>query len=140
MFQNYLIRIKVELNSDLTHYLSKLTQGLIGYTIGNAYKSDTYTAVIDVSFENGVTAPITLDKLTIIDEEYLTFLEKRERKFLDSLANATNIIKKVGPKGGFKKLTFKYDFGEMDIYNRSQAEKIINEFEKLKKEIKEVII
>lgn len=140
MFQDYLIRIKVKLNSDLTHYLPRLTKDLVGYTMGNAYKSDTYTAVVDVSFENGMTASITLDKLTIIDEEYLAFLEKREQKFLDSLTTATNIIKKVGPRGGFKSLTFKYDFGKLEIYNRSQAEKIINKFEKLKKEIKEITI
>ncbi len=51
MFGDYMVSIKVRLNSDLSYYFPGLTCGLVGYTLGNAYKSDTYTAVIDVYFE-----------------------------------------------------------------------------------------
>lgn len=140
MFQNYLVRIKVKLNSDLTHYMSSLEAGLVGYTMGNAYKDDTYTAVIDVSFENGTTASITLDKLDIIDEDYLNFLKNKEEEFLNSLTSATNIVKRVRPRGGFKKLTFEYDLGSLTFYDRESASKVIEKLEELGKEIKEEIV
>ena len=81
MFQNYFVRIKVKLNTDLSHYRSGLTYGLEGYTIGNAYQSDTYNAVIDVYFKDIGTVSVVLDKLDIIDDEYIKFLEKRKKSF-----------------------------------------------------------
>lgn len=51
VFQNCFVRIKVKLNSDLTNYETGLICGLEGFTLGNAYKDDIDTAVIDVYFE-----------------------------------------------------------------------------------------
>lgn len=60
MFGNYMVSIKVRLNSDLSYYFPGLTCGIVGYTLGNAYKSDTYTAVIDVYFEEYGVATVVL--------------------------------------------------------------------------------
>lgn len=140
MFQNYFVRIKVKLNTDLSHYRSGLTYGLEGYTIGNAYQSDTYNAVIDVYFKDIGTVSVVLDKLDIIDDEYIKFLEKKEEKFLNSLKKSKDIIKYVGPKGGFKHLDFTLDKEIFSIYDRSRGLKIESHLEKLNKTIKEEVI
>lgn len=134
MFQDYFVRIKVKLNSDLDHYRFGLSCGLIGYTLGNPYKDDTYTAVIQVYFEEiDAIIPVVLDKLDIIDDEYLKFLKKRESQCLKSLKNATDIIKYVGPRGGFKKLSFTLGKERLVFTERTMAlkiEKQLNQFQK----------
>ncbi len=140
MFGEFLVPIKVRLNSDLSYYFPGLTSGLEGYTLGNAFKSDTYTAVINVYFEGYGAATVVLDKLEIIDEEYLTFLKKREEAFLKSLKDVKEIVKKVGPKGGFKELKFVSSFGNVAIYEKKDADKIEAALIKLGKEIKKEII
>lgn len=140
MFGNYMVSIKVRLNSDLSYYFPGLTCGIVGYTLGNAYKSDTYTAVIDVYFEEYGVATVVLDKLDIIDEEYLAFLKKKEKEFLKQLESAHTIEKKIGPKGGFKNLRFICSLGELSFYEKSKAERIEKVLKELGKEIKEVVI
>lgn len=140
MFGDYFVSIKVRLNSDLSHYMPGLTCGLEGYTLGNTFKGDTYNAVVNVYFENYGSASIVLDKLDIIDEEYLAFLKKREKEFFAQLKTADNIVKKVGPQGGFKKLSLTCFLGELSFYDKKQAQKIETALQELGKEIKEEII
>lgn len=140
MFQDYLVRIKVRLNSDLSHYRPGLVMGLEGYTFGNPYQSDTYDAVINVEFENYGSASIVIDKLDIIDEEYLEFLKKRENDFLDSLKDATNIKKYIGPRGGFKRLEFNLKKEQFRFCDRNTSSKIEEHLRKLSKDIKEEVI
>lgn len=140
MFGDYLVSIKVRLNSDLSYYFPGLTCGLEGYTIGNPFKGDTYDAVITVYFENYGMASIVTDRLEIIDEEYLAFLEIREKQFLSQLENASHIVKKVGPKGGFKSLTFTCSLGNLTFTDREKARKIETAFKEFGKDIEEVVI
>jgi len=141
MFQDYFVRIKVRLNSDLNHYINGLVCGLEGYTLGNAYKDDTYTAVIDVYFEKiDCIVPVVLDKLDIIDEEYLSFLKERENKCLEELKNATDIIKYVGPRGGFKKLSFTLGKEKLNFIDRTKALKIEKQLVLFDKSIENKII
>ncbi len=140
MFGEFLTPIKVRLNADLSYYFPGLTSGLEGYTMGNAFKSDTYTAVINVYFDGYGVATVVLDRLDIIDEEYLDFLKRREETFLKSLKDAKEIVKKVGPKGGFKELKLFSSFGKITISNKKEADKIERALKELKKEIKIEII
>ncbi len=141
MFQDYFIRIKVKLNSNLEHYKEGLVCGLEGYTIGNAYKDETYTAVIDVYFEKiDCLIAIVLDKLVIIDKEYLSFLEKKEMECFEKLKDATNIIKYVGPRGGFKKLSFTLGKENVNLTGRDIALKVEQQLIQFHKTIENEII
>ena len=77
-------------------------------------------------------------KLLIIIKE-LKLLTKEE-KFLNSLKKSKDIIKYVGPKGGFKHLDFTLDKEIFSIYDRSRGLKIESHLEKLNKTIKEKVI
>ena len=140
MFGEFLVPIKVRLNADLSYYFPGLTSGLEGYTMGNAFKSDTYTAVINVYFKGYGVATVVLDRLDIIDEEYLDFLKRREETFLKSLKDAKEIVKKVGPKGGFKELELFSSFGKITISDKKEADKTERALKQLEKEIKIEIV
>ena len=141
MFQDYFVRIKVRLNTDLNRYMNGLSCGLEGYTLGNVYKENTYEPVINVYFEKiNMVASITLDNLDIIDKDYLAFLTKREKECLNEFSEATNIVKYVGPRGGFKRLTLTLKNEKMNFNNRTEASKIEKILLKFNKSIEEKII
>jgi len=137
MFGDFIVPIRVRLKCDLTHYCEGLTAGLLGYTYGNVLKGDSYTSVIYVHFDNGVSASIVLDKLEIIDEEYISFLKKREKQFLKSLENASDILKEVSSTGKFKELSFTCEFGAITIHDKTKALRVEEKLKKLKKKIQE---
>ncbi|MBU3131948.1 hypothetical protein J1C67_19140 [Clostridium gasigenes] len=94
--------IKVELKTDLTKYGEGLITGIKGITIGQqgtwSRSNDNF---ITVKFENNIILDVLWNSLEIIDEEYLQKLSKTKTTYLKELKTATNIIKTIGPKGGY---------------------------------------
>ncbi|MBB6624803.1 hypothetical protein H7E67_15280 [Clostridium gasigenes] len=94
--------IKVELKTDLTKYGEGLIAGIKGITIGQqGIWSRSNDNFITVKFENNIILDVLWNSLEIIDEEYLQKLSKTKTTYLKELKTATNIIKTIGPKGGY---------------------------------------
>lgn len=137
--------IKVRLTTDLTRYHPRLVPGTEGNTIGLygmwSRGSDRF---IGVHFPDIGAFDILWESLEIIDAEYLAEATERERKSQESLKSARNVVKFVGPRGGFKYLHYEY----MDEHgvtnhvsngNRQDAEELIRLFRKYGIEIREEI-
>lgn len=102
-------RIKVRLKVDLTNYLSGLVIGTEGYTIGQygmwSRGSDRF---VGVDFPGRGKLDVLWESLEIIDEEYLRRALEAEKKWQEALKTAKNVVKRVGPRGGFRSLSFEY--------------------------------
>lgn len=135
--------VKVRLKVDLTNYGSGLVEGAEGITSGrdlNYFGSDRF---VSVQFPKQ-TLDILWDSLEITDEEYLKELAEKEKKLLEEYKSATDITETVGPKGGFKRLEFKYtksDGKTENYYNgfKESAQKLIKYFEEIKLDVKKTI-
>lgn len=139
-------RIRVRLTEDLTRYHPQLIPGVEGFTVGRyglwSRGSDRF---IGVHFPQVGTFDILWEGLEIIDKEYLADLAEREKRRLDDLKNAKNVVRTVGPKGGFKYITYEYvDENGITNYmsngNRQEAEKLIDVFRKHGIKIKEQVL
>lgn len=101
-------KIKVRLNTDLTRYGEGLKKGIEGYTIGEydvwSRGSDRF---IGVCFPDIKTLDVLWDSLDIIDEDFLKGREENKKIFLEELKTATEVEKHVGPRGGFRYLSYK---------------------------------
>lgn len=101
--------IKVKLKVDLTKYNPNLIIGTIGYTIGEydiwSRGSDRF---IGVCFPNIQTLDVLWSSLEIIDEELLSRIKTQEARYTEEIKTAKDVIKYLGPKGGFKGLSFNY--------------------------------
>ena len=100
-------QIPVRLKADLTRYHPGLTPGVEGYTIG-AYGtwsrgSDRF---VGVCFPGITTLDVLWEGLEVIDPKHLAEAKKaaaiREQEWL----RATNVVKHLGPNGGFKSLSY----------------------------------
>lgn len=138
--------IKVRLKVDLTKYIPNLVEGSEGYTVPNggiwSRASDRF---VGVKFPSKGTLDVLWDSLEIIDEEYLAEIEKREQRFLEELKTAYDVVKYIGPRGGFKYLTYTYiDSKGIKISTsqgfKNEAEKLIKIFDKYGIEVFEKII
>jgi hypothetical protein len=83
--------------------------------------------------------------LEVVDEKYLQEKREREAKQLEKYKSAQNVIKHVGPKGGFKDLNFEYfDSDDAKVcYSlgiKSEAEKLIEIVMRYGIEVSEKII
>ncbi|MBU3089805.1 hypothetical protein KPL42_15065 [Clostridium gasigenes] len=134
--------IKVELKTDLTKYGEGLIAGIKGITIGQqGIWSRSNDNFITVKFENNIILDILWNSLEIIDEEYLQKLSKTKTTYLKELKTATNIIKTIGPKGGFKYLSFEYTridgcHWSKSIGLKKEADKLLDVFSEYKLNVK----
>lgn len=127
-------QIKVKLNSDLSRYGEGLLPGIEGYTIGQygslSRNSDRF---IGVCFPGIATLDVLWGSLEIIDNEYLKEAALIRKKEMSNLKNAKNVIKYVGPKGGFRYISYEY-ISEDGIVNhvsngfKSDADNLIEIF------------
>lgn len=105
-------KIKVKLTVDLTKYAKGLVAGTEGYTVGNYGElSRAFDRFVTVCFPNIATLDVLWKSLEIIDEEYLKEIEeskkKEEEEFIKELESAYDVVKHVGPLGGFKSLSYR---------------------------------
>ena len=123
-------QIRVRLKADLTRYHPGLIPGVEGYTIGVYGEwSRNFDRFIGVCFPGIHTLDVTWDSLEIIDVEYLERVAKEKQGKMEVLKNARNVVKRVGPRGGFRRLTYEYtDKTGVNAYEstglRSQAEEL----------------
>ncbi len=102
-------RIKVKLNTNLSRYGEGLLPGIEGHTIGQygtwSRNSDRF---IGVCFPGIATLDVLWESLKIIDDEYLNEIALLHKKEAAELKSAKNVIKYVGPKGGFRYISYEY--------------------------------
>lgn len=130
--------IKVKLNTDLSKYGKGLLPGIEGYTVGEygiwSRGSDRF---IGVCFPGIATLDVSWESLEIIDNEYLEEIALLRQKRVTELKNARNVIKYVGPKGGFRYISYEYtsDNGittHVSNGSKSDADKLIEIFNQYK--------
>jgi hypothetical protein len=129
-------QIKVKLQTDLTKYAPGLVPGVEGHTIGQhglwSRGSDRF---IGVCFPGIAKLDVLWESIEIIDKEYLEEAALLNKKQMEELKSAQNVVKHVGPKGGFRHLSYEYTSMELINNNvtngsKSEAERIIKIFEK----------
>ncbi|WP_062197412.1 hypothetical protein [Massilibacterium senegalense] len=139
-------KIKVRLTADLTKYLSGLVAGSEGVTVGQVGRwSKNDDRFVSVNFPGKGILDVLWESLEIIDEEYLAEAEKRKRKELEELKTAYDVVKYVGPRGGFKYLSYQYvnsDGVNVGVTQgfKAKAEKLIDIFESYGIEVMEKVI
>lgn len=133
-------KIKVRLNTDLTKYGEGLKKGIEGYTIGEfgmwSRGSDRF---VGVCFPGIQTVDVLWDSLDIIDEEFLKRREESKIKFLEDLKTATEVEKHIGPRGGFRYLSYHYSGGYVSNAFKDEALEIEKILESYGIEVKEII-
>lgn len=106
---DYMKDISVKLIKDLTKYRAGLIPGIKGVTLGEqGALSRSNDNFITVRFENNTVLDVLWSNLEIIDKIYLKESEERRKEYLMELKTSNNIIKYIGPRGGFKYLSFEY--------------------------------
>lgn len=127
-------RIKVKLIADLSKYAPGLLPGVEGYTIGEYGRwsrgSDRF---IGVCFPEIATLDVLQESIEIIDKEYLEEATLRQKKQIEELKSARNVIMYVGSRGGFRHLSYEYtsvDGISVHVNNgfKDKAEKLIEIF------------
>lgn len=124
---------KVKLTVDLTQYASGLVAGTEGITAGRqgmwSRGSDRF---ITVRFPGITTLDVLWDSLEIIDEEALKEIDHQQKLFAENLKSAKDVTLYVGPRGGFKYLSYCYTDKESGVNVhategfRDQAYKILD--------------
>ena len=107
---------KVKLTADLTNYAAGLVAGTEGITVGQqgmwSRGSDRF---VTVRFPGIATLDVLWDSLEIIDEEALKEIERQNQLFAENLKGAKDVTLCVGPRGGFKYLSYSYTDKESGI-------------------------
>lgn len=107
---------KVKLTVDLTKYANGLVAGTEGITVGQqglwSRGSDRF---VTVRFPGITTLDVLWDSLEIIDEEVLKEIERQKNLFTENLKSAKEVTLHVGPKGGFRHLSYSYTDKESGI-------------------------
>lgn len=102
-------RIKVKLIADLSRYSPGLLPGVEGYTTGEYGRwscgSDRF---INVCFPGIAILDVLWKSIEVIDGEYLEEVELLQIEQMKELKSAKNVIMYVGPKGGFRHLSYEY--------------------------------
>lgn len=98
---------------------------------------------VTVCFPNVATLDVLWKSLEIIDEEYLKRVKERNAKWLEELKTAKNVELNLGPKGGFRSLSFEYMSDGVTIHYsngfKNEAEKIMQVFKENNIQIKKII-
>jgi hypothetical protein len=102
--------IRVRLTVNLTEYHPALRTGVEGVTVGQAGTwsrgSDRF---VGVRFPGAGIHDILWSSLEIIDEEYLRERAAAKEREREALKTATNAVLHLGPKGGFRALSYEYE-------------------------------
>jgi hypothetical protein len=126
--------IQVRLNTDLTQYHPSLVKNAEGVTVPNAGMwargSDRF---VSVRFEGAGIHDILWESLEIIDEEVNRELAKLREERLEDLKTARNVVQTMGPRGGFRCLSYEYDsrhggVNHISNANREEAEELVELF------------
>lgn len=124
--------VKVKLKTDLSKYATGLLPGIEGYTVGQygmwSRNSDRF---IGVCFPGIATLDVLLESLEIIDNEYHEETTSLHEKRMAELKSARNVVKYVGPRGGFR-YEYTSDDGVTTYASKgfkSDADKLIEIFE-----------
>ncbi|MCQ1528306.1 hypothetical protein [Lutispora saccharofermentans] len=126
--------IRVKLKSDLTRYADGLLPGIEGYTIGRygiwSRGSDRF---VGVTFPGIATLDILWSSLEIVDDAYLKRVDQHQEEVKEELKTAKDVVKVIGPKGGFRYLSYSYTNKNGISCNTSmgfktEAEKLIELF------------
>ncbi|MFT8322860.1 MAG: hypothetical protein ABF649_18485 [Bacillus sp. (in: firmicutes)] len=139
-------KIKVRLTTDLTKYLPGLVEGTEGFTVGSqGIWSRSFNRFVSVNFPGKGTIDVLWKSLEVIDEKYLQEKGEREAKRLEEYKSAKNVIKHVGPRGGFKNLSYEYIDSNGAKVNttlgiKSEAETLIEVFNSYGIEVMEKVI
>ena len=101
--------IKVKLTTDLTKYAERLISGTEGITVGRqgiwSRGSDRF---ITVRFPGIATLDVLWNSLEIIDEEVIQENKRQKEIFAENLRTAQDVTLYLGPKGGFRSLSYSY--------------------------------
>ena len=139
--------IKVKLTTGLTKYAIGLIPGTEGITVGRqgiwSRGSDRF---ITVNFPRIGTLDVLWNSLEIIDEEVIQENERQKEIFAENLKTDQDVTLYLGPKGGFRSLSYSYFDKESEITFhtsvgfREQAYEIIEILKTHKVSIKEEIV
>lgn len=101
--------MKVKLTVDLTKYANRLVAGTEGVTVGQrgmwSRGSDRF---VTVYFPGITTLDVLWESLEIIDEEVLKEIEHQKKLFAENLKSAKDVTLYMGPRGGFRYLSYSY--------------------------------
>lgn len=101
--------IAVRLLVDLTRYHPALLRGAEGRTTErNGLWSRANDRFVPVVFPGAGTVDVLWASLEIIDATYLAEMAARHTEKIDALRTARNVVKVLGPRGGFKYLSYEY--------------------------------
>ena len=126
--------IKVRLKTDLSKYSPGLLPGVEGHTIGRyglwSRGSDRF---VGVCFPGIANLDVLWESLEIIDQEYLEEITLLNKNQMEELKSAKNVVKHVGPRGGFRYLSYEYTSMERinsHVTNGSkmEAERLVKTF------------
>lgn len=124
------MKTRVKLKIDLTRYDTRLTEGSQGYAIGaqGAFSkmSDRFATVV---FDNGVIFDVAWSTLEILQKQVDlnistdidSILRKLDRDSINQLSTATNVTLHVGPRGGFRYLSYYIGNNQYWTANRNSA-------------------
>jgi hypothetical protein len=102
-------KIKVKLTRDLSQYNSMLKIGTEGYTVeASGMWSRSNDNFVSVFFPGIETRDIMWSSLEIIDEDFIATREKEKQAEREALVKAYDVVKTVGPKGGFRSISYCY--------------------------------
>lgn len=139
--------IKVKLTTDLTKYAKGLISGTEGITVGcQGIWSRGSDRFITVNFPGIATLDVLWDSLEIIDEEAIQESKRQKEILAENLKTARDVTLYLGPRGGFRSLSYSYFDKEFEITVhtsvgfREEAYEIIEILKKHNISIKEEII
>jgi hypothetical protein len=124
------VNLKVRLTTDLTRYHPSLRPGVEGFAIGPygmwSRDSDRFTGV---RFPQ-TTIDVLWSGLEVIDEEYLQAKEEERQQALREAAHAADVVRYVGPRGGFRYLFYRVpepNGGRRDlrVYSQTRADELL---------------
>ncbi len=97
----------MRLTTDLTSYVSGLVEGTEGIIRSFTGSNDCFARVDFPSL--GINwMDILWKSIEITDEEHLAHVAEAEQNFEKALKTAREVVLRVGPKGGFKILSYTY--------------------------------
>ncbi|MEZ6057695.1 MAG: hypothetical protein R3C01_13425 [Planctomycetaceae bacterium] len=118
------------MTADLTRYHPSLVIGAEGHTTQSAgLWSRTSDRFVPVLFPASGQFDILWDSLEIIDAEYIAEVEARKVEHHEALRSATNVVCAVGPRGGFRYVS--YEFRGKDGIRHSGSTSFKSEAEEL---------
>lgn len=135
--------IRVKLKVDLTRYDNRCKVDSLGYTIPDLKLSiwGSQDRFVAVRFDSGAQLDVLWSGLKIVDKKHLKEMQELKKKEEENLRSARNVKKVIGPKGGFRYLSYEYtnDTGinvHVSEGFKDSAERLIKLFKKYKIPIK----